>query len=233
MHQQIILIIIALMVVLMFIYTFRQESFTNGCEDNSDCSNGQMCDTDSGKCVSLKSRDCDKFPDDPVCQVECKVNSDCPKGYVCQDNLCNIPSKTVLSSCAPSDGRWNIPDQDAEGRSKLNSPCCQPPDYKLAQNYSTCDNYQDESNSSIRSCMQNCCAFATDQARFYDLSWYPMARCGCSLWCHNKTVPHFSKWGTAQHYITGDIAEARTNDAPNFIDPTGQVSYQTFRHRKH
>jgi len=208
MHHKIVLIILAVVIILMFCYTISREKFV----------------------YKSDSRDCDKFPDDPACKPECTTDSDCPSGFVCLNGICGKPSSTGLESCAPADGRWSIPHQDQEGRSKLTSPCCQPPNYDLAKNYSTCDNVEDASPA-VKACMQNCCAFAQDQARFYDDSWFPMARCGCSLWCHNKTVPHFSKWGTAQHYITGDIAEARTSDSPNFIDFTNGVAYQTFRHR--
>jgi hypothetical protein len=48
-----------------------------------------------------------------------------------------------------------------------------------------------------------------------------MARCACSLWCYNQDVPHFKKYGTAVHYISGDLAEARTSDSGDFIGGTG------------
>lgn len=145
------------------------------------------------------SVDCDKFPDDPACTTPVAP-----------------PVDASLSTCVPADGQWSIPDVGKFGRSKLNSPCCQPPDFKVSSSYKTCDDKLDINNP-IQQCIATCCANATAEAANYDTSWYPMARCACSLWCYNRTVPHFRKYGTAVHYITGDIAEAKTGDEPDFI----------------
>jgi hypothetical protein len=80
----------------------------------------------------------------------------------------------------------------------------------------TCDDVLDD-NDPLQKCVQDCCNYAIGEANNYDVSWYPMARCACSLWCYNQDVVHFKKYGTAIHYITGDIAEAETSDQPGFI----------------
>nr|QBK87305.1 MAG: hypothetical protein LCMAC201_02150 [Marseillevirus LCMAC201] len=149
------------------------------------------------------SVDCSKFPDDPVCTA--------PPAS---------PVDTSLSTCVPPDGQWSIPDADKFGRSKLKTPCCQPPDYKVASNYKTCDDTLNRNNP-IEKCIATCCSNAASEAANYDTSWYPMARCACSLWCYNQNIPHFRKYGTAVHYITGDIAEAQTDDDPGFIGSGG------------
>lgn len=144
------------------------------------------------------SLDCSKTPDAPGCQpdpVEPRIT-------------------TELATCTPSDGQWSVPGPD--GRSQLNSPCCQPPRNDLAQDYKTCDDELNPNNA-IEKCIQDCCGNADQEANNYDSSWYQMARCACSLWCYNKDVPHFRKYGTAVHYITGDIAEASTSDDSSFI----------------
>jgi hypothetical protein len=115
------------------------------------------------------SLDCGKFPDAPGCQPLPPVR----------------PVPKELTTCAPVDGQWSIPGVGAQGRSKLNSPCCQEPDFEVAKNYKTCDDSLDMSNP-IDKCIANCCANADSEANNYDVSWYPMARCACSLWCHNS-----------------------------------------------
>lgn len=146
---------------------------------------------------------CDKFPDAPAC----KPTPNIP------------PTPTDLNTCMPDDGRWSIPGKYGE-RSTLNTPCCQAPDYKLAKNYKTCDDVLNP-NDPIDKCIINCCQNADAEANNYDSSWYPMAKCACSLWCNNQKVPHFKKYGTAVHYITGDLAEAQTSDSGDFIGGTG------------
>lgn len=152
------------------------------------------------------SVDCEKFPDAPACQPTPDV----------------APTGTDLQTCAPSDGRWSIPGAGAQGRSKLNSPCCQPPKYDIAKSYKTCDS--DLGSSAIDQCIKTCCQFADSEANNYDSSWYPMARCACSMWCNNQNVPHFAKYGTAVHYISGDLAEAKTSDSSDFIGGGGDFS---------
>lgn len=146
------------------------------------------------------SVDCSKTPEAPACQPLPPVD----------------PVGKELATCAPADGQWSTPGTGAQGRSTLNSPCCQPPDYKVAKNYKTCDDQLDPNNP-LDKCIAECCANAATEANSYDTSWYPMARCACSLWCHNKDVPHFKKYGTAVHYITGDLGEAKTSDSGDFI----------------
>jgi hypothetical protein len=154
---------------------------------------------------------CQKFPDAP----ECKPPPTPP------------PINKGIATCAPPNGQWSIPDADQQGRSQLASPCCQPPQYELGKEkaYKTCDDKLNLTNKEEK-CVSNCCAFANAQANNYDPSWYPMARCACSLWCYNQTVPHFAKYGTAVHYISGDIAEAHTSDSPDFIGSGGDFSGQ-------
>jgi hypothetical protein len=139
-------------------------------------------------------------------------------------------SPQQLNTCAPADGNWSIPNADEQGRSALNSPCCQPPDYKLASNYQTCANVKNgtvDTNTPIGRCLQQCCGYVNkplqgerkqggDNSQ-YDASWFPMAECACSLWCNNQDVPHFKKYGTAVHYISGDLAEAHTRDTGIFM----------------
>ena len=146
--------------------------------------------------------------------VNCEENPGAP---ACKPPPTPSPIAKGIQSCAPSDGQWSVPGGDG-GRSKLVSPCCQPPRYELGQEkpYKTCDDRLDSSNP-IETCVANCCANAKNEANNYDPSWYPMARCACSMWCYNQDVPHFRKYGTAVHYITGDIAEAQTGDQPDFI----------------
>lgn len=163
--------------------------------------------------------DCSKTPNAPACQQQCSQDSDCqdPQLNVCVNGKCVTPVNTGLLTCVPTDGQWSKPNVGKFSRSGLNSPCCQPPDYPLASSYTTCDNIDDETNPSIKKCLSDCCKYANNQANMMDPSWYSMARCGCSLWCNNAKVPHFSKYGTAVHYISGDIAEAQTSDSANFI----------------
>ncbi len=147
------------------------------------------------------SVDCIEFPDSPVCQPPPNVD----------------PVITDLTTCIPEDGVWSTGGGVADaGRSKLQSPCCQPPNYKLSTNMKTCDDTLDSSDPTQK-CIQDCCSFAANEANNYDVSWYPMARCACSLWCYNQKISHFKKYGTAVHYISGDIAEAQTGDEPRFI----------------
>jgi hypothetical protein len=157
------------------------------------------------------SVDCKLFPKDPACKALPPVT----------------PVDTGVQSCAPSDGQWSTTANGPGGRSSLNSPCCQPPKYELGteQEYKTCDDKLDPTNKN-EACVANCCANADNEANKYDASWYPMARCACSLWCYNQNVPHFSKFGTAVHYITGDIAEAQTGDKSDFIGSGGAFSGQ-------
>lgn len=147
--------------------------------------------------------------------VNCEQNPDAP---ACQPLPDVDPTAKDLASCTPSNGQWSIPGAGVGGRSKLNSPCCQPPSYELGKDkpYKTCDDALDTSDP-IQRCVANCCANADSEANNYDPSWYPMARCACSMWCYNQQVPHFKKYGTAVHYITGDLAEAKTSDDGSFI----------------
>ncbi len=171
------------------------------------------------------SVDCTKFPDDPACK------SLPPAAEVVHG----------IQSCAPSDGQWSIPSASGApgGRSSLNSPCCSPPKYELGKEkeYKTCDDILDPTNP-IEACVSNCCANiknvakagsldpANPSGKQMDASWYPMARCACSLWCYNQNVPHFGKSGTSWDYITGDIAEAQTGDRPDFIGSGGDFAGQ-------
>lgn len=145
---------------------------------------------------------CDQFPDSPNCRPPPPVN----------------PTPIGIDTCVPPDGMWSTPGTGIGGRSSLASPCCQPPTYQLGkeQDYKTCSDNLDLSNPTEK-CVAECCANASVEANNYDPSWYPMARCACSLWCYNQQEPHFRKYGTAVHYITGDLAEAQTSDSRNFI----------------
>lgn len=133
----------------------------------------------------------------------------------------------AILSCVPSDGVWSVDDPEAPRGKRLNSPCCQAPDYKILDpRYKTCANYSSESDASIQKCLADCCKNASAEKDRYDPSWYPMAQCGCSLWCYNSKVPHFAKHGTAVHYIEGDIAEVNTPDtAPVGKDWRGWIDF--------
>lgn len=154
----------------------------------------------------------------PESSVDCTATPEAP---ACQSRSPPPAISTTLETCTPSDGVWSTPETGQSGRSTLKSPCCDPnTGYKLATNYKTCDDKLDPSNQ-IESCIQKCCANANAEANNYDSSWFPMARCACSLWCYNKDVIHFKKYGTAVHYITGDLAEAKTSDSGDFIGGSG------------
>ena len=148
------------------------------------------------------SVDCTLFPESPACQPRPPVG----------------PVEAGIESCAPADGGWSTPGTGPQGRSTLASKCCQPPDYQLGKEktYKTCDDALDMSVP-VERCVADCCINADIEANNYDASWYPMARCACSLWCYNQNVSHFRKYGTAVHYITGDLAEAHTSDTGDFI----------------
>lgn len=144
------------------------------------------------------SLDCGKTPNAPGCQP-----------------VPDVGPTPKITTCVPDNGQWSTPGTGAQGRSTLNSPCCQPPDYATG-NYKSCDDELDLANP-IDQCISDCCGNAIAEANNYDVSWYPMAKCGCSLWCNNQNVTHFKKYGTAVHYITGDLAEAKTSDSNDFI----------------
>jgi hypothetical protein len=139
----------------------------------------------------------------------------------------NNNNNTELETCTPADGNWIKPGTGITSPSQLQSPCCNPPDYKLPESYKTCANYPTEKNPQINKCLDDCCSYVNSQTEFsstnpygsYDTSWFPMARCACSLWCYNSKVSHFRKYGTPIHYISGDIAEAETPDTEDYIDP--------------
>jgi hypothetical protein len=131
----------------------------------------------------------------------------------------------TINTCVPSDGVWSIPGGGAQGRSLLNSPCCQPPDYSLPDSYKTCSNYNEEPDSTIRACLEKTCNYVYDQAKNYDPSWNPMASCGASLCCYNSRVPHFAKYQTCMHYLEGDLAEATTTDQGEVSGQTGWRGY--------
>lgn len=184
------ILLIAAIVLIIAYFLFSNEQFSNK----------------AYTAPSSSSVDCALFPDSPACQPPPPVD----------------PVDTSLSTCVPPDGVWSTPMTGQQGRSTLNSPCCQPPNYELASISSkgtpmkTCDDKLDSSDP-IQKCVQDCCNYAASEANNYDVSWYPMARCACSLWCFNQDVSHFKKYGTAVHYISGDIAEAETGDQPDFI----------------
>ena len=156
----------------------------------------------SGSGTGLEVPVCVQFPDSPNCRPPPPV----------------APTQTGLETCVPPGGMWSTPGTGIAGRSSLASPCCQPPLYELGREkpYKTCNDNLSLSDPTEK-CVAECCANAALEANNYDPSWYPMARCACSLWCYNQQVPHFKKYGTAVHYITGDLAEAQTSDSPNFI----------------
>ncbi len=52
------------------------------CSKNTDCEGGQVCDTDTSRCV----------------QVSCTIDSECNGGYVCRDTACRKIC-TTLSDC--------------------------------------------------------------------------------------------------------------------------------------
>lgn len=125
-------------------------------------------------------------------------------------------SDPKIQSCVPANGQWFKPG-GTQG-SILNSPCCQPPNYQLGNEkpYKTCGDKLDPKVEAEK-CVADCCSQVYNEQGNYAPSWAPMAKCACSLWCYNRNIPHFKKYGTAAHYITGDIAEAHTGDSGNFI----------------
>ena len=120
---------------------------------------------------------------------------------------------TQPTGCAPKNGQWSIPGAGAQGRSKLNSPCCQPPDYTIYDpSYRTCDTADSETDPTIKACLKQACKYCELEKGNMDPSWYPMCKCGASLCCYNSNNPHFAKYETCVHYISGDLAEATTPD---------------------
>ena len=119
---------------------------------------------------------------------------------------------TPFTGCTPKDGQWSIPGAGAQGRSKLASPCCQPPTYQLDPMYKTCANADTETDPVIQACLKQACKFCEVEKGNMDPSWYPLCKCGASLCCYNANVPHFAKYSTCVHYIEGDLAEAETPD---------------------
>jgi len=117
-----------------------------------------------------------------------------------------------LTTCTPSDGVWSIAGGGQQGRSLLNSPCCQPPDYNLPASYKTCSNFNEEPDPNIRACLANACNYVSEQSKNYDPSWTPMATCGAALCCYNSAEPHFAKYQGCVQYLDGDLAIAKTSD---------------------
>jgi hypothetical protein len=195
MNNQIILLIIGVIILLITINIIG---------------NGSICSIENGEKFSYIT-----YNSENVNTENNKINS------VVDDEIKFNDDRSF--SCVPEDGRWSIPNSDELGRSKLNSKCCQPPDYKLGneKNYKTCNDILNINNP-IEKCINDCCKFVESEEKKgdlsqYDSSWFPMAKCACSLWCNNQDVIHFKKYGTAVHYISGDIAEAQTSDTGNFI----------------
>jgi len=120
-----------------------------------------------------------------------------------------------IDSCTPENGIWTK-DYKWAGRSVLNSPCCQPPDYSLPASYPSCDN-PSAAPLDVQGCLSSCCAYASSQRRNFDRSWLPMARCGCSLWCMNRQIPHFRKYGSAVSYLSGEPSISQTDDYVDYI----------------
>lgn len=147
---------------------------------------------------------------------QCKVNfcnclkrSNCSSySSVCTDSP--VPSGD-LTSCDPTDGSGNWKTAD----NKLNSPCCQPPNYNIPSSYSSCSTKNSESDPAVKKCLTECCANRSSQIPFMDSSWSLMADCGCALCCKEqaKGNPHFTKYGTCVQYIQGEPASATTDDS--------------------
>lgn len=166
-----------------------------------------QCALDYGKCMN-------EHFDYKKCRSEL---CDCLKTAKCEQDLIDEtcaalpPSGGAVTSCQPADGsgNWTKPGGG------LNSPCCQPPDYQLAPEYTKISDYKDETDPIISSCLENCAKYVKKQAHNFDPSFYPMAACACSLCCRqmSKKNPHFTKYGTCVHYISGDPAEANTPDS--------------------
>lgn len=171
-------------------------------DEVSDCDN---CNLDYAKCMSDNN-------DFKKCRADL---CDCLKKNNCDETLTQQtcaelpePEPSNATSCLPSNGNWT---KDGGG---LNSPCCQPPDYKIHDSsYKTCQNYKEESDPTIRACLENTCKYVASQSAFYDPSWTPMGICASSLCCYNFKNPHFKKFGTCPHYISGDPAEATAPDS--------------------
>ena len=142
---------------------------------------------------------------------------------------------TDPTSCRPADGNWmKEAPMGSPIKYRLDSPCCQPPDYKLYDSdYKTCKNWSSESEPKLRKCLETCCSLVDKTPvqdpssgevtpGAYDTSWLPMARCGCALWCYNQNVPHFQKHTSGYAYVTADQAAANTPDGTDFIQGSGQ-----------
>lgn len=216
-ENQLMLLIVVIIVIIVIIIQNNNETFDTNlvkCNTNDDCNKGKYTLCVKGLCTASSVNN----------QDSCETDSDCSNNNVCVDSICtehknteHKNTETELDTCAPSDGRWSIPGAGSQGRSKLNSPCCNYPNYKLASDYKTCNNASEETNEKKRRCLEQCCLFTNNQSGNYDSSWYPMAQCACSLWCNNPEVNHFRKYGTAIHYISGDLATAKTSDSGDFI----------------
>ncbi len=73
---------------------------SEGCEEDDDCPDGELCDTDANECVEAEEMTCDdhwECPGDRLCMdglcVEeedfvCETTADCPGGDVCSDGEC-------------------------------------------------------------------------------------------------------------------------------------------------
>ena len=178
----------------------------------------KSCISDYGTCMS-GAYDYKKCNAD-LCS--CLTNNSCDQALILKS--CNPDSGPPAGSqtgCIPADGVWSKDGQ-------LAGPCCVPSNYQIYDSsYKTCQNYNNEPDPIKKNCLANCCKFALDQASNYDPSWAPMAQCACSLCCNNADEPHFSKFGTCVHYISGDKAEAETPDsAPASQDWRGWIDFK-------
>jgi len=229
--------VLLIVIVLITLNLLTRENLTatcpTPCPAGQTCQNGECkpacraCLSDYATCLQSKTM-AECRPELCQCMTAAGTAGGCTQDQISQ--ACAAappgPSNGALATCTPADGQWSAPGPDGR-RSRLLSKCCQPPDFQLATDkpYKTCGDKLDASDPAER-CVQQCCMFADGQSDNYDATWYPMARCACSLWCYNQNVDHFKKYGTAVHYISGDLAEAQTSDSGDFIggdgyDPSG------------
>lgn len=90
-----------------------------GCEVDSDCASGYLCDDDSGECFVEDSDAC-RRPSD------CGANETCSRFGTCTTGDCHYESVGCVRgyTCSSDSGRWECVDRDAtsDGGASGNSP---------------------------------------------------------------------------------------------------------------
>lgn len=107
-YISIFLVVIITIGLLLYFLVFRKKSNSNStsCSADTDCSDGQVCDTKSGNCIT------------PSNTQKCASNKDCSDGQLCNTNgLCVLPNfivafgtKTIPDGWIECDGTNGTPD---------------------------------------------------------------------------------------------------------------------------